>query len=56
MGVMYPCVISLVLAVFSMITLLVSSTNQASSDMLTNTIIVDTNTLDDIYRNKGYKI
>ncbi len=52
----YPSIIGLAICLFSLITLLVSGSNQASSDMLTNTIVVDSETLNDIYRSKGYTI
>lgn len=52
----YPSVVGLVIALFSCITLLVSGSYQASSDLLTTSIVIDSETLDDIYRSKGYII
>ena len=53
---LYPSLISLFICLFSFITLLTNGKNQATSDLLTNTIFVTNDTLDDIYKSKGYLI
>ena len=53
---LYPSIVSTGLCIFSWITLLINGNNQSTSDMLSYTIFVSNETLDDIYRAKGYII
>ena len=52
----YPSLISAIVCIFSFVTILVNGANQSTSDLFSGTFFVTNDTLDDIYRAKGYKI
>lgn len=52
----YPSIISAFICIFSFVTILISGANRSTSDILGNALYVSNDTLDDIYRAKGYKI
>ena len=52
----YPSLISAVICIFSFITILINGANQSTSDLFSGTFFVTNDTLDDIYRAKGYTI
>lgn len=57
LGVLLPLsLISLGLAVISLFFVLFNSFNRSLSDILTGTILITSDSLDEIYRSKGYKV
>ena len=52
----YPSLISAIVCIFSFVTILINGANQSTTDLLSSTFFVTNDTLDDIYRAKGYTI